>query len=261
MLVMLCLTGSPLATRADPIPAGPTPGEPASPEASPAEPPPLEASPLDPWMPLTLEEEAARRDLLWRRVILLEARPRTADLEEPGLAPLQVGQAARVDKGRLCTAMLLLEGATGARLTGPDGREATGTVQARDAESLLAWLPCDGPCRAWPEIPGAPASARAVGQGLFVVLPSLPGQPVLSPTVSLGAEASPFPALFAVAGRLAPGTLLFDRTGALAGVVVRAHPQRADRCLAAPAEACAAPASPGGPAVTKGPPPPAGAAP
>lgn len=211
---------------------------------------PLEVTPLDPWMPLTLEDEARLRDLLWRRVILLAARPRASDLEEPGLTPVQMGQAVRVDGDLLCTAMLLLQGATEARVTGPDGREHGTTVKARDAEALVAWLPCEGPCRAWPRVPWAPDASRDPGRGLFLVLPSLPDQPVLSPTVSLGAEASPYPGLFAVAGRLPPGALVFDGAGALVGLVVRGHPQRTDRSLAAPAAACRprpeAPAAPEG---------------
>jgi len=189
-------------------------------------------------MPLTMEDENRLRELLWRRVILLESRPRASDLEEPGLTPTQFGQAFRVDGDLLCTAMLLLEGASVARLTGPDGRETTAAVKDRDADALVARLPCEGPCRTWPRVPTAPASSRERGRGLFLVLPSLPDQPVLSPTVSLGAEASPFPGLFAVAGRLPSGTLVFDQAGALAGLVVRGHPQRTDRSLAAPADAC-----------------------
>lgn len=211
---------------------------------------PLEATPLDPWMPLTFEDEAHLRDLLWRQVILLAARPRTSDLEEPGLAPVQVGQAVRVDGDLLCTAMLLLEGATEARVTGPDGREQGTTVKARDAEALVAWLPCEGPCRAWPRLHWASDASRDPGRGLFLVLPSLPDQPVLSPTVSLGTEASPYPGLFAVAGRLPPGTLVFDGAGSLVGLVVRGHPQRTDRSLAVPAAACRP--RPGSPAAPEG---------
>lgn len=237
--VVLGLAGWPPAALGEVPPEESTAGL-ASPTTGddPRGPRPLEAASLDPWMPLTMEDETRLKELLWRRVILLESRPRASDLEEPGLAPVQFGQAFRVDGDLLCTAMLLLEGASVARLTGPDGRETTAAVKDRDADALVARLPCEGPCRTWPRVPTAPASSRDPGRGLFLVLPSLPDQPVLSPTVSLGAEASPFPGLFAVAGRLPPGTLVFDQAGALAGLVVRGHPQRTDRSLAAPADAC-----------------------
>ncbi|HOU53620.1 MAG TPA: hypothetical protein PLQ97_06800 [Myxococcota bacterium] len=236
LLVLWLVAGASSAGGEEPSVQSP-PGAPA-PQEGPREAVPPEAASLDPWMPLTIEDETRLRDLLWRRVILLAARPRASDLEEPGLAPVQNGQAIRTTGDRLCTAMLLLEGAGEARLTGPDGRETVAAVAGRDAESLVAWLACAGPCRSWPEVPMAPESSRVPGHGLLLVLPSLPDQPVLSPTVSLGAEASPFPGFFAVAGRLPPGTLLFDGTGAVAGLVVRGHPQRADRSLAVPTEAC-----------------------
>jgi hypothetical protein len=185
---------------------------------------------------LTLEGQAALRDRLWARVLTLGSRAAAGEMEDPELVPWRHGQAVRVDRGKgaeVLTAALLVDGAAQVRVArGEDEAAARGA--GSDERTLLATLSCGGPCEALPRLEAAPVASWEAGGVLHFVLPSTPGVPVLGDALSLGLQADPFDALVAVTGKAPPGTVLFDAAGLPAAVVVRNHPMRDDRMLAAP---------------------------
>ncbi len=186
---------------------------------------------------LTLEGEAALRDRLWERVLLVTVKPAGEPMEDTSLIPEKFGQAARVTrdgKVEILTAGMLVEGAQAIRVV-RTGRRGEGPAKAQptDPANLLARLECDGPCAQAPALEVAPPEAWEPMRLLFFVLPGLPDQPILSHTESIGRQGTPFEAMIAVPGVLPPGTLLFDVKGRVVAVTVRGAPTRANWTLAA----------------------------
>ncbi len=189
--------------------------------------------------PLTIEGEAALRERLADYVLLIQAWPAPAPLEDPDLVPTRIGMAvivARENRIEVWTAAGLVEDATRILLSSADGhRTATARVaQVREQDST-ARLECDGGCPAPKDAPApAPAKACEDGRPLSFVVPTGLGDFVLGHTVVAGPEAPPLEALIIVPGRLPLGTPLFDPKGRPAAIVLRPHTSRTDRVLAAP---------------------------
>jgi hypothetical protein len=189
--------------------------------------------------PLTFEAHDARRDALAGRVLLVQAWPAPAPLEDPDLVPTRIGMAARVARDgavQVWTAAGLVQDATRIRVSATDGgapRPAR-VVETRDADGL-ARLECDGGCPGTGAAPEpAPAEACEDGRPLSFVVPAGPGGLVLGHTAIAGPESPPLEALVIVPGRLPEGTPLFDPRGRPAAIVLRPHLARTDRVLAAP---------------------------
>lgn len=190
--------------------------------------------------PLTIEGQAAQRERLAGRVLLVQTWPAPGPLEDPDLVPARIGMAAIVARdGRVevWTAAALVADASRIELSAAAGgrAHAARVAEVRDADAL-ARLTCDGGCPgagdAAPE--AAPAEACEDGRPLAFVVPTGHGELVVGHTVVAGPEAPPLEALIIVPGRLPQGAPLFDVQDRPAAVVLRPHVVRTDRVLAAP---------------------------
>jgi len=187
---------------------------------------------------LTLDGEAALRDRLWERVLLVTAKPVGEPMEDPALIPERFGQATRVTrdgKVEILTAAMLVEDAATVRVTRSGGRPGEGIAKVgpTDEASLMARLECEGPCALAAPLEAAPPEAWEYRRLLFFVLPGLPDQPVLSHVESLGRQQTPFEAMIAIPGTVPPGTVLFDVKGRPVALTVRSSPTLQNRTLAA----------------------------
>ncbi len=187
---------------------------------------------------LTLDGEAALRDRLWERVLLVTAKPIGEPMEDPALIPERFGQATRVTrdgKVEILTAAMLVENTALVRVTRTGGRPGEGIAKVgpTDEASLMARLECEGPCALATPLDAAPPEAWEPRRLLFFVLPGLPDQPVLSHVESLGRQGTPFESMIAVPGTVPPGTVLFDVMGRAVALTVRNSPTLQNRTLAA----------------------------
>lgn len=201
---------------------------------------PLAQAPADLPPMLTLEGEAASRTRLASQVLLVQAWPAPAPLEDASLVPSRIGMAAVVDLDgqiEIWTSGDLVQDATRILLSLPADPQThpARTIRTRESDGL-ALLACEGPCPALQHgaPPLAPEDACADGRSMTFVVPAGPGGLVLGHTTVAGPEAPPMDALILVPGRLPPGTPLFDPQGRPAAVVLRPQASRTDRVQAAP---------------------------
>ena len=177
---------------------------------------------------LTLEGEAALRDRLAERVVLLSVTSRAHPHQDAELAPRRFGQAvrARLDgKPALVTALAAVEESAAIELSraGVPGVAPAVVVERRSA-SGLATLLCGercGPVKDAPVVEAAPPGACGPGRILFFVAPAGEAGLVLGHTIVTGKGEPTLPDLAVVGGQLPDGTPLFDSEGRLAAMAVR----------------------------------------
>jgi len=204
---------------------------------------------------LTLEGEAALRDRLSNKTLIVKVLPNPLPLQDTSFLPSRFGGAVRVeyngDAVVLTSYVLVGEAAKVELLLRPGSRPVATVHGSPDLrEKGLAVLECtqdvavgkgpgrhgagktQSPCGVKP-VQIAPRDATNTGRLLFYVVLSGDGRSVLSHTVSKGEADPKLPGLIVVYGRIPKGTPLFDTDGRVAAIVVRSAADSVDRVLAA----------------------------
>lgn len=203
---------------------------------------PFESNPL-----VTLQGEAALRDRLGRRILLVTVTPRPLPFQDPGFLPRRFGLGVRTfrdGKPVVLTSMSLVEEAGSIELLRPASRRsAPGRVVRRLEKEGLAILECqtrpggvvesgnrDGPCTSTPVPLGVRAEESA--RILYFVLPADGDRLVVSSTRVKGPADPELEGLVVVEGRIPPGTPLFDQAGGVVALVIRYASDGSFRALA-----------------------------
>ncbi len=190
---------------------------------------------------LTIKGQADLKARLWERILLVTVKTTGTWGEDLTFLPQHFGQAIRVTRGQtteVLTATLLVEGAgeilvTRPSLAGEPARQAVYKAGPTDNLTMLTRLACTGECPQVPATEAAPPESWGAGRRLFYVIPALADQPVLGQTASFGRQNAPLDRMIVVAGKLPPGTVLFDAHGGPVAIAVQGVPGKVGNTLAA----------------------------
>ncbi len=184
---------------------------------------------------LTFEGQAALRDRLSERLLLMSAAPAAGEHEDASWVVWQHGEAVRTlwdGKIRVLTSQVLAEGA-GRLEASRVGGGVVGPAHVTEliADLGLALLDCPA-CAKEKAAPLAPTDACESGRYLFFVVPA-GDNAVITHTLMGGPAESPLEKLRLVPGALPQGTPLFDASARVAAIAVRTLPGT-NRTLVAP---------------------------
>ncbi len=174
---------------------------------------------------LTFEGQAALRERLSERLLLMSAAPIAGDHEDPSWVVWQHGEAVRTlwgGKIRVLTSQVLAESAGRLEASRIGGGGVVGPARVAEivADVGLAVLECPA-CAKEKAAPTAPTEACEPGRFLFFVVPA-GDNAVITHTV-MGAPAEPpLEKLRIVPGALPEGTPLFDSSARVAAIAIRA---------------------------------------
>lgn len=209
---------------------------------------PADGDPFQTGAMATLQGEAALRDRLGSRILLVTVTPKPLPFQDPGFLTRRLGLGVRTFHGGkpvVMTSLTLVEESGGIEIVRPVSRRS---VPARVTQRLekegLAILDClpedgagrgpgdgDGPCSS-PPVPLGVMVGES-GQPLYFVLPADGDRLVVSSTRVEGTADPTMEGLVVVKGRIPFGTPLFDLEGAVVALVIRPAADLPSRSLAA----------------------------
>jgi hypothetical protein len=186
---------------------------------------------------LSVHGQEAMRNRLMPLVFLVEVQPNPGFLQDPSLVPVRIGQAVVVGSGNrveILTSAALVEDAAAVHVQrfGSGTRTKARVTEVRETPGL-AVLECEGGCVDRPPVVQvAPHESCRQGSRLFLVTPAGAHSPVMTWTQVTDSGERLDENLLLVAGRMSPGTPLFDDEARVAAIAIRSSPTRTEWTLA-----------------------------